>query len=76
MFPIAMFLEGGQTMKQCFLAMFLEGGQTMKQCFLAMFPEGEKYVCFARTVSKAGQTAKHSRKLQDFQMFPNLSIAS
>jgi hypothetical protein len=24
-----------------------------------------KYVCFVRTVSKAGQTAKHSRKLQD-----------
>jgi hypothetical protein len=33
-----------------------------------------KYVCFVRTVSKAGQTAKHSRKLQDIQMFPNLPI--
>jgi hypothetical protein len=33
-----------------------------------------KYVCFVRTVSKAGQTAKRSRKLQDFQMFPNLPI--
>jgi hypothetical protein len=27
-----------------------------------------------RTVSKAGQTAKHSRKLQDLQMFPNLPM--
>jgi hypothetical protein len=33
-----------------------------------------EYVCFVRTVSKAGQTAEHSRKLQDFQMFPNLPI--
>jgi hypothetical protein len=109
-----MFLEGGQTMKHCFLGMFPKGGQTRKHCFLAMFPEGEqtrkqcllqpssrkwtnkkqlfllkkshvetkyvsefieKYVCFVRTVSEAGQTAKHSRKLQDIQMFPNLPIS-
>jgi hypothetical protein len=84
-----MFLEGGQTMKHCFLAMFPEAEQTRKQCLLQPSSRkwtkshGEtkyvsefigKYVCFVRTVSKAGQTAKHSRKLQDIQMFPNLPI--
>jgi hypothetical protein len=33
-----------------------------------------KYVYFVRTVSKAEQTAKHSRKRQDFQVFPNFSL--
>ena len=43
---LAMFPEGGQTRKHCFLAMFLDGGQTRKHRFLAIFP-------------KRGQTRKH-----------------
>jgi hypothetical protein len=80
---LAMFPEGGQTRKQCLLQPSSRKWTNKKQLFPLKKSHGEtkyvfeiigKYVCFVRTVSKAGQTAKHSRKLEDSQMFPNLPI--
>jgi hypothetical protein len=78
-----MFHEAEQTRKQCLLQPSSRKWTNKKQLFPLKKSHGEtkyvsefigKYVCFVRTVSKAGQTAKRSRKLQDFQMFPNLPI--
>jgi hypothetical protein len=53
--------------------LFFKPGNNVRYSLLEYVSEFiGKNVCFLRTVSKAGQTAKHSRKLQDFQMFPNL----
>jgi hypothetical protein len=80
---LAMFLEGCQTRKQCLLQPSSQKWTNKKQLFpLKKSHEETKYVSeligkhvrFVRTVSKAGQTAKHSRKLEDFQMFPNLPM--
>ena len=78
-----MFHEAEQTRKQCLLQPSSRKWTNKKQLFPLKKSHGEtkyvsefigKYVCFVRTVSKAGQTAKRSRKLQDFQMFSNLPI--
>ena len=80
---LAMFPEAEQTRKQCLLQPSSRKWTNKKQLFPLNKSHGEtkyvsefigKYVYFVRTVSKAGQTAKHSRKRQDFQMFPNLPI--
>jgi hypothetical protein len=78
-----MFPEAEQTRKQCLLQPSSRKWTNKKQLFPLNKSHGEtkyvsefigKYVYFVRTVSKARQTAKHSRKRQDFQMFPNLPI--
>jgi hypothetical protein len=56
-----MFPEDGQN--QVTLAMFPEGGQTMKHCFLAMFPEDgqtrKHWPCFLK-VGKPGNIVSYS----------------
>jgi hypothetical protein len=75
---LAMLPEAEQTRKQCLLQPSSRKWRNKKPLFPPKKSLGEtigkyigKYVCFVRTVSKAGETAKHSRKLEDSQMFPN-----
>jgi hypothetical protein len=52
LFPIAMFFEGGQTKKHCFLAMFPEGGTRKHFPFNGL--TGQTRILFSVPMERSG----------------------